>query len=194
MKEINIYLLELEGQKYYLTYSIAKNSQEVLEKHLDSSNTIKWTSKYKALSVLKSFKGTMDDLRDYSIWCLNNFGVSKIRGTFIDQNGIKGCSKLSIKKPIIKPESDLIDDPLLDILDDPLDIRVLKMGSESSKKFYVVNSLDPQDFYFKMSNGFLPDGIIDVPIAISGTVRSSKDLFNKLVSKYGVNCIGFWKS
>lgn len=194
MNEITICLLELENQKYYLTYSATKNSKEIFERHLRFDNNIEWTSKNKPLSVLKSFKGTMDDLKGYSKEFFTEYGLN-LRGTFIDGRGLKNSSKSSNPKrnsDTLTIQSDLADD-ILECLDDPLDIRVLKMGS-GTKRFYVVNSMDPQDFYNKMSSGLLPDDILDVPIVLSGTVKTSKDLFNKLVMKYGLDSIGFWKS
>lgn len=193
MKKFTIYLLELEDQKYYLTYTTIK-LEEAFERHKSEFNTCVWTNRYRPIRVLNSFEGDRDQLKSYSKELFTEYGFN-LRGTFIDDHGLKENLK-SARKPnpkVLVSPKEVENDPILDILDDPLDIRVLKMGS-GTKRFYVVNSMDPQDFYNKMSSGLLPDDILDVPIVLSGTVKTSKDLFNKLVMKYGLDSIGFWKS
>ena len=186
MKEVLIYLMKLENEKYYLTYTTNEDSRLGFERHTSEINNVEWTKINKPLLIIEEFKGSMELLRKISSDYIVRYGVNNIRGTFINEYGIKKSSTKKKKK--LKSCLDLD----ISKLDDQLDIRVLKMDSTSTKKFIVVKSIDSQSFYSKLANGLLPTGIVDVPISIQGTSAVASDLLIKITSKYGDGSVSLW--
>lgn len=93
---VNIYILKLEGGKYYVGKT--NNISTRIEDHFSHRGS-KWTMKYKPISVL-SVKEGCDDYDEDKITqqCMDEYGVNNVRGgtyttIVLSENDLKSIEK-----------------------------------------------------------------------------------------------------